>query len=159
MEPNRLVDVWKNIPIDVPEKCWPWRGLQFSQGYGRFSFKRTSIGSHVAVYLTVFGDIPNDQYVMHKCNNKQCCNPKHLTLGSNSENQRHASASGAWPTGQSGIRGITFDKSRQYWVAIGYRNGKKRNLYTGPHKDKAIAARIRWESENLVTFPEVENGV
>lgn len=159
MEPNRLVDVWKNIPIDVPEKCWPWRVKLFPQGYGRFNINQTSIGSHAAVYRTIFGEIPDGQYVMHKCNNKRCCNPKHLTIGSNSENQRHASASGAWSVGETGIRGVTFDKARQYWVASGYRNGKRRNLYTGPHKDKAISARIMWESENLVTFPEMKNEI
>lgn len=149
---NDLPSVWANIPIDVPAKCWPWRGKTFPNGYGRFNINQTSIGAHVAAYRTIHGEIPDGLYVLHKCNNRRCCNPCHLTVGTNSQNQRHASASGAWPVGESGIRGVTFDKARKYWVASGYRSGKRRNLYTGPHKEKAISARLRWEAENLITF-------
>lgn len=157
MVPNRLVDVWKNIPIDMPDKCWPWRGKAFRNGYGRFCINQTGIGAHVASYRTVHGDIPVGMFVMHKCNNKRYCNPRHLTLGSNSENQRHASGSGAWPTGATGVRGITYDAARNYWVASGYRNGKRRNLYTGPHKSKAVQARQDWERENIPSFQETCN--
>lgn len=118
---------------------------------------RKAISAHRAIYQHIHGDIPPGMYVMHKCNNKACCNPSHLTVGTNSQNQRHASASGAWPVGASGIRGVGFDKVRGYWTARGYLNGRGRNLYTGPHKEKAIAARLKWESENLITFGE-ENG-
>lgn len=152
MQPHQINDVWANIPIDTPQVCWPWRGKTFPAGYGKFNINQTSIGAHVAAYRTVHGEIPRGQYVMHKCNNKRCCNPCHLTLGSNSQNQRHASASGAWPVGASGVRGVSFDKARGYWVASGTRNGKRRNLYTGPHKEKAISARMSWESENLISF-------
>lgn len=152
MTPNAMEDIWSNIPIGNPDECWPWRGKTFPHGYGKFNIGQTSIGAHVAAYRTVKGNIPHGLYVMHECNNKQCCNPNHLTVGTNSENQRHASASRAWKAGASGIHGVTFDRARNYWVASGYRNGKRRNLYTGPHKEKAISARQKWEAGNLITF-------
>lgn len=152
MRAHKIADVWRDIPIDAIDKCWPYRGARYPAGYGRFNIGQTSIGAHVAAYCTVNGEIPPALFVMHKCNNKACCNPSHLTLGTNSQNQRHASGSGAWAVGVTGIRGITFDVKRQYWVASGYRNGKRRNLYTGPSKGKAVSARQAWEAENIVTF-------
>lgn len=151
---NRPVDVFKHVPIGNHDDCWPYKGPLFPAGYGRFLIGGTSIGAHVQVYKLVHGEIVPPLYVLHKCNNKSCCNPKHLILGTNSQNQRHASASGAWKLGSSGIRGVSFDGKRNYWRAQGYRSGKMTNLYTGPHKDKAIDARQRWEADNLITFKE-----
>lgn len=159
MKAHQLADAWRDIPIDRIEQCWPWRGKRFPKGYGKFNIGQTSIGAHVAAYCTVNGEIPSGLFVMHKCNNKACCNPAHLTLGTNSQNQRHASGSGAWAVGVTGIRGVTFDTKRQYWIASGYLNGKRRNLYTGPHKHKAVKARQDWERENVPTFKEQSNEV
>jgi hypothetical protein len=159
MLPNKLSDVWRDVPIDDVRKCWPWRGAVFPAGYGRFNIGRTSIGAYVAVYRDFYGDVPAGQYVMHKCNNKRCCNPAHLTVGTNSENQRHASGSGLFPVGRSGLRGVGFDRRRGYWTAQAYLGGKKYNLYTGPHKHKAIAAREKWDRENIPYFKEQDNGL
>lgn len=35
-----------------------------------------------------------DKWVLHKCNNPQCCNPKHLVLGTPSDNAKWRSACG-----------------------------------------------------------------
>lgn len=152
MKPNTAKDVWKFIAKASDKECWLWTGGTFSGRYGRFFFKGKPVLAHRFVCQLVNGEIPEGMFVLHKCNNKLCCNPAHLKAGTNSENQRHASASGAFEVGESGIKGIGFIKSRGYWQARGYRNGKFHNLYTGPSKEKAIAARKRWESMNDVTF-------
>ena len=89
---------------------------------------------------------------MHKCNNKLCCNPRHLKVGTYLENAAHATTSGAFKVGASGRKGIWFDKKRGYWIAGAYKRGKKFNLYTGPSLDKAIKAREQWELVNDVSF-------
>jgi hypothetical protein len=38
--------------------------------------------------------------VMHACNNKLCCNPKHLVLGTAAENTQAAYRDGIIPTGE-----------------------------------------------------------
>lgn len=152
MRPNLPEDIWKKIDKKGTRDCWFYTGGTFSGRYGRFSIKGASKLAHRVVYELVVGEIPPDQYVMHKCNNKLCCNPSHLTIGSNSENQRHASSSGAWPVGASGIRGVSFVKKRGYWRAQGYLGGKVSNLYTGPSKEKAITARNNWERETGINF-------
>jgi hypothetical protein len=153
MKPNRIEDAIRFVAsTDDNEQCWPWTGGTFSNRYGRFSLGGRTVLAHRAIYELNFGVISSGLFVMHKCNNKMCCNPKHLTVGTNSENQRHASTSGAFKVGESGIRGIGFDKKRSYWKAIGYRNGKLHTLYQGPHFEKAIDARRKWDKENGIYF-------
>jgi len=152
MRPNRPEDVERFISKGLKRECWPWTGGTFSSRYGRFSLRGKSLLAHRVVYQLKNGAIPDGLMVMHKCNNKMCCNHHHLTVGTNSKNLMHASTSGAFAVGASGRRGIWFDKKREYWIAGAYKDGKKFNLYTGPHLEKAISAREKWEMVNGVSF-------
>lgn len=152
MRKNTKIDVWKFIDKKEANECWIWIGSTFSGRYGRFFLDGKALCAHRVVYEVANGEIDNGLFVMHKCNNKLCCNPSHLTVGTNSENQRHASMSNAFSTGKTGIRGVGFDEKRGYWYSHGYMKGKRFMLYQGPHKDKALEARHLWESQNGITF-------
>lgn len=152
MRANTLEGMWRFVKRGEGKACWPWTSGTFSGRYGRYSLAGQARLAHRCAYEATHGPISHGLFVMHKCNNKLCCNPDHLTLGSNSENQRHASASGVFPPGASGIQGVGFDRKRGYWVARAYRDGKAHNLYTGPHKSKAISARKKWDAQNLIQF-------
>jgi HNH endonuclease len=152
MRKNKPKEVWNKVKLGPVSACWLWGGGKFPQGYGRFCFEGKSRTVHKFVYELVKGKVPNGLNVMHKCNNKLCCNPKHLKCGTPLENTRHASSSGAFKTGASKIRGVGFIKNRGYWHSQGWIKGKRFNLYTGPSKEKAIAARKKWEKEYEVSF-------
>jgi hypothetical protein len=154
VKPNKPRDLWRYVDVRRAKECWPYSGLMFCNGYGRFNMNQTSYVAHRVAYELEHGPVPDGLLVMHKCNNKACCNPSHLTVGTNSDNQIHASMSGAHKAGQTGIRGVSKDRKRGYWTAQAYKDGKKQNLYTGPHKQKAIDARARWERDNGITFEE-----
>lgn len=47
---------------------------------------KRSYTAHRLSYLLHVGEIPNGQVVRHMCTNKGCCNPDHLTLGTQSDN-------------------------------------------------------------------------
>lgn len=88
---NRPVDVFKfiDMPTDGnPKPCWPWlAGTGGKDGRGYFSAKGVKWLSYRLVYTLIHGVIPDGQMVRHKCDNKLCCNPYHLELGSQSDNE------------------------------------------------------------------------
>jgi len=78
---------WRRVDIEANEICWNWLGAVDGGNYGIF---RSSIFSEIKThriswYLT-YGKIPQDMWVLHKCDNPICCNPQHLFLGNNQDN-------------------------------------------------------------------------
>ena len=149
--PNTSAEIWRLITVGSPKDCWPYRGHITVWGYGHFKIGGIPRRAHRIVFELENGPIPRKAMVMHKCNNKRCCNPDHLTLGNNSRNQHHASASGARPLGASGVRGVARHKGGG-WRAYGYHNGQYEHLYYGPDKPTAIRERKAWEAKHNVTF-------
>lgn len=79
--------LWSKIDVKSEDECWPWKGTLNKQGYGAIGFKdRKPKGAHRVTYQITKGDIPEGMVVMHTCDNPQCCNPKHLKLGTYSDN-------------------------------------------------------------------------
>jgi hypothetical protein len=77
------------IDIGGPKDCWEWRGhRQKPSGHGRFqtsTFEKS--GAHQIAYLLLRGPIPEGLVVCHSCDNPPCCNPNHLWLGTQAQNQ------------------------------------------------------------------------
>src|SRR6266516_3445502 len=73
-----------NIKIDSNTQCWNWQG-KLKGGYGRVRNNKKQMQVHRASYQVVTGAIPDGLIVRHVCNNKQCINPVHLTIGTNKD--------------------------------------------------------------------------
>jgi len=68
--------------------CWNWTGAKEFHGYGQIWYlDRIWVASRLAYTLYV-GSIPNGLHVLHSCDNPPCTNPKHLFLGTMSDNLR-----------------------------------------------------------------------
>jgi len=82
---NRLTSV------DPATGCWNWLGTKNKSGYGKMTLRINTIRkystSHREAYKHYIGNIPIGLYVLHKCDNPPCCNPDHLYVGNNSDNQ------------------------------------------------------------------------
>ncbi len=70
--------------------CWEWLGQIGKNGYGAFGQKKKS--AHRSSFVLSKGQPRN--LVLHKCNNKKCCNPDHLYDGTYKENTRDAIRAG-----------------------------------------------------------------
>lgn len=79
---------WLNVDKRGPYECWEWKGLRNKGGYGKFHGE----GSHRFALESSIGFIPVDKFVLHKCNNPACCNPRHLYVGTRIDNMgdKHA---------------------------------------------------------------------
>ena len=72
------------------EGCWDWNGSLGHNGYGRLGEWRGETSAHRASYVFHFGAIDDGMSVLHSCDNRRCINPKHLRLGTYSDNQNDA---------------------------------------------------------------------
>lgn len=78
--------------------CWNWQGALNNTGYGTVAWHGTVYTAHrIAAWLSGMVETPakpaNAQektHVLHKCDNRKCCNPRHFFIGSYSDNQLDA---------------------------------------------------------------------
>lgn len=78
--------------------CWIWQAGVSKNGYGTMWFYGRQVGAHVVSYILHKGPIPADLQVNHNCpggeDNKLCCNPAHLWLGTQLDNIADRDAKG-----------------------------------------------------------------
>ena len=86
---------WKKVAFGSEDVCWLWLGSK--QRYGVFYNSRHNYRAHRIAWILTYGPIPDGLLVCHHCDNPPCCNPKHLFLGTSSDNARDSVAKGRWP--------------------------------------------------------------
>ncbi len=79
--------IYEKIVCDIKTQCWNWTGSLIHNGYGNIKFNGKTQSVHRIVYEKLCGLISKDKpFVLHKCDNRKCCNPKHLYTGTFQDN-------------------------------------------------------------------------
>jgi hypothetical protein len=89
------------VRIDETTGCWEWLGCVQANGYGRIRLGDKTDYVHRHVYKTFYGPIPEGHEVCHKCDNRKCCNPLHLFLGTRDDNMKDAMRKGRLSSGMA----------------------------------------------------------
>ena len=105
MKPKRtrqqtIANFWANVSIRGPDDCWVWN-KSTTNGYGKVWDNESGklIRAHRFAYDLCLGDI-GDLQVLHRCDNRPCCNPNHLFLGTDKNNSDDMTAKGRAAKGQ-----------------------------------------------------------
>ena len=69
---------WASVDIKDPDECWPWKAGHSGDNYGAFSYFGVHKAHRIAWALYNNKEVPEGKLILHRCNNKGCCNPKHL---------------------------------------------------------------------------------
>jgi hypothetical protein len=91
---NERKQFWKNIEIRLPDDCWNWMSRRDRDGYGLIKLEGKQIKAHQLAFYYEHGIWPSNVEIRHFCNNRRCCNPKHLIDGTHKENMEDASRAG-----------------------------------------------------------------
>lgn len=149
IRPTREEYFWSKV--EKSEGCWRWMGQVSLNGYGR-------IGNDPAyrfAYELLVAQTPPGMWIDHRCHNPLCVNPAHLRVTTPKQNGENRAA--ATSASRSGIRGVSWDKTRNQWlVTVGH---NRRNYNGGRFTKLADAERVAIELRTrLHTHNDVDRG-
>jgi hypothetical protein len=96
------VRLWRQVDRRGPDECWLWTAKRRIKGYGVINWGGRGsrpILAHRLAWILTNGPIPDGEgahgtVVMHTCDNRLCCNPAHLRLGTQGDNVKDMDAKG-----------------------------------------------------------------
>lgn len=139
IQPTAIKDRFAlKVDKEAPNGCWEWTGAVNENGYGVFSVGGRSKRAHRIAWELTNGPIPEGMVIDHRCSNTRCVNVAHLRVVTQGQNQQHRC--GPTRSSTSGVRGVTWDSSRNKWAAKAQLNGRLYSAGRFAKFEDAVAA-------------------
>jgi len=116
---------WKTVEVSESSACWVWKGRKTPSNYGLFGVNGRDYRANRIALLLSTGELDEELFAIHSCDNPPCCNPAHIRAGTHMDNMRDKCARSRCPSGASHHFHLHPER-----VARGKRSGK----YTKPEK-------------------------
>lgn len=95
LDASVIARFWRKVDRSGgPNACWPWKAGTHHFGHGAFRIHKTQVQAHRVAYALIEGPVRDDIDVLHTCDNPPCCNPAHLYLGTQADNNRDRTVRG-----------------------------------------------------------------
>jgi len=94
---SQSVRFWAKV--DKSGDCWIWTAGKDKDGYGKFQITgrgprfrgdrpvQKHVRAHRLAWEMLNGPVPDGMVLMHSCDTPACCNPEHLTPGTQAANR------------------------------------------------------------------------
>lgn len=75
--------------------CWLWQGFKGHTGYSQIPYRGQTLNGHRTMYVVHHGvTLETEQYVLHRCDVRDCVNPAHLWIGTAKDNNNDCAKKG-----------------------------------------------------------------